>query len=53
MVVAKPLSKNPREIATALAGAFKNDKDVASVEVAGPGFLNFRLAGPIWSRSVQ
>ena len=48
MVVAKPLGKNPREIATALAGAFKNDKDVASVEVAGPGFLNFRLAGPIW-----
>ncbi len=48
MVVAKPLGKNPREIATALAGAFKDDKDVASVEVAGPGFLNFRLANPIW-----
>ncbi|HEY9009965.1 MAG TPA: arginine--tRNA ligase [Devosia sp.] len=48
MVVAKPLGKNPREIATALAGAFKDDKDVASVAVAGPGFLNFRLAGPIW-----
>ena len=48
MVVAKPLGKNPREIATALANAFKDDKDVASVEVAGPGFLNFRLNSPIW-----
>jgi len=48
MVAAKPLGKNPREIATALAEAFKNDPDVTSVEVAGPGFINFRLAGPIW-----
>jgi arginyl-tRNA synthetase len=48
MVVAKPLGKNPREIATALAGHFKSDPDVASVEVAGPGFLNFRLNEPVW-----
>ncbi|RYE87799.1 MAG: arginine--tRNA ligase [Hyphomicrobiales bacterium] len=48
MVAAKPLGKSPREIATALANAFKDDKDVASVEVAGPGFINFRLASPIW-----
>jgi len=48
MVAAKPLGKSPREIATALAGAFKDDTDVASVEVAGPGFLNFRLTNPIW-----
>ncbi|WP_395818504.1 arginine--tRNA ligase [Devosia sp.] len=48
MVAAKPLGKNPREIATALAEAFKDDPDVTSVEVAGPGFINFRLAGPIW-----
>ncbi len=48
MVVAKPLGKNPREVATAIADAFKADKDVASVEVAGPGFINFRLNTPIW-----
>jgi len=48
MVAAKPLGKNPREIAAALALAFNDDADVVSVEVAGPGFLNFRLAGPIW-----
>ncbi|MHB1109366.1 MAG: arginine--tRNA ligase [Devosia sp.] len=48
MVVAKPLGKNPREIATALAEHFASDEDVASVEVAGPGFLNFRIADPLW-----
>jgi arginyl-tRNA synthetase len=48
MVVAKPLGKSPREIATAIAGKFAGDADVASVEVAGPGFLNFRLNAPIW-----
>ena len=48
MVAAKPLGKNPREIATALAAHFKADPDVISVEVAGPGFLNFRIADRIW-----
>jgi arginyl-tRNA synthetase len=48
MVVAKPLKKNPREIALALAGQFAADPNVRSVEVAGPGFLNFRLADGIW-----
>ncbi len=53
MVVAKPLGKNPREIAAALAAHFKSDPDVESVEVAGPGFLNFRLAGPAWHRVLK
>src|SRR6185312_13461741 len=48
MVVAKPLGKNPREVATAIAGHFAHDPDVASAEVAGPGFINFRLTNPIW-----
>lgn len=48
MVVAKPLGKNPREVATALAGHFGADRDVISAEVAGPGFLNFRIADHLW-----
>jgi arginyl-tRNA synthetase len=48
MVVAKPLGKNPREVATALAEHFAKDPDVLSAEVAGPGFLNFRLADKLW-----
>ncbi len=50
MVVAKPLGKNPREVATALADHFNRDPDVASAEVAGPGFLNFRLDPGVWHR---
>ena len=50
MVVAKPIGRNPREVATALAERFRDDADVLSVEVAGPGFLNFRLAPSVWHR---
>ncbi|MEQ1900739.1 MAG: arginine--tRNA ligase [Devosia sp.] len=53
MVVAKPLGKSPREIAGALAEALKSDPDVLGVEVAGPGFLNFRLAAPAWHRVLK
>ena len=53
MLVAKSLGKNPREIATALAAHFKSDPDVDSVEVAGPGFLNFRLGEPVWHRVLK
>jgi arginyl-tRNA synthetase len=48
MVVAKPLGKNPRDVATALAQHFAADPDVLSVQVAGPGFLNFRIADALW-----
>jgi arginyl-tRNA synthetase len=43
MVVAKPLGKNPREVAAQLADAFKADPEVSATEVAGPGFLIFRM----------
>ena len=53
MIVAKPLGMNPREVATALVEHFKHDADVTSVEVAGPGFINFRLAAPIWHQVLR
>ncbi len=53
MVVAKPLGRNPRDVATALAARFGEDPDVASVEVAGPGFINFRLNEPVWHRVLK
>ena len=48
MVVAKPLGKSPREVAAAIAARFAGDPDVAAADVAGPGFINFRLNDPIW-----
>lgn len=43
MRVARPLGSNPREIATVLADGLRAIDGVASVEVAGPGFINIRL----------
>jgi arginyl-tRNA synthetase len=45
MMLAKPEKKKPRDIAQAIADHLDDpDGVVASVEVAGPGFLNFRVA---------
>lgn len=43
LVLAKPAGKNPRDIATLLAERFRQDDGVASVDIAGPGFLNLKL----------
>jgi arginyl-tRNA synthetase len=50
MVLAKPLKMNPRAVADALAEWFASDPDVNIVEVAGPGFLNFRLEPTYWQK---
>jgi arginyl-tRNA synthetase len=43
MKIAKPLGYKPREVATELATGLEALPDVASVEIAGPGFINIRL----------
>jgi arginyl-tRNA synthetase len=48
MVVAKAVGRNPRELAAAIVERLAADPDVASAEVAGPGFINLRLNAPIW-----
>ncbi|CAM4522338.1 arginine--tRNA ligase [Nocardia ninae] len=44
MKVAKKAGTNPRDLAAWLADALSSTDEVASAEVAGPGFLNIRLA---------
>jgi arginyl-tRNA synthetase len=44
MQVAKKAGLNPRELATALAAALADADGIEIAEVAGPGFLNIRLA---------
>jgi arginyl-tRNA synthetase len=45
LVAAKPLKRNPRELAGEIAGRVKIDSDfVDRVEVAGPGFINFAFS---------
>lgn len=48
MVLAKPAGCKPRDIAERLAVLLAEDTRVASAEVAGPGFLNLRLAPNVW-----
>ncbi|GAW36121.1 arginine--tRNA ligase [Roseovarius sp. A-2] len=48
MVLAKPAGLKPRDIAATLADLLAEDDRVAVAEVAGPGFLNLRLAPVLW-----
>ncbi len=48
MVLAKPAGMKPRDIATVLAEHLAADARIDSAEVAGPGFLNLRLAPAVW-----
>nr|WP_280798256.1 arginine--tRNA ligase [Aurantimicrobium minutum] len=41
--LAKPWGLNPRDLATELAAELESVEGIASVEVAGPGFINIRL----------
>ncbi len=48
MLLAKAAKTNPRALAQALVEALPPDPAIASVEIAGPGFINFRLAPSAW-----
>lgn len=50
MVLAKPLGTNPRALADLIAERLRDDADVREVSVAGPGFINIRLATGYWQR---
>jgi len=43
MKLAKSIGTNPRELATEIAAALEATPGIASVDVAGPGFINVRL----------
>ena len=53
MVLAKPAGLKPRDIAEALATKLAGDDRIASADVAGPGFLNMRLAATVWHGVVK
>jgi arginyl-tRNA synthetase len=53
MVLAKPAGIAPRAIADALAPVLAEDPRIAEASVAGPGFLNLRLAPAVWQGVVR
>jgi arginyl-tRNA synthetase len=43
LALARKLKRNPREVATAIAGGLPPDEVIEKIEVSGPGFLNITL----------
>lgn len=53
MVVARAFGRKPRELAELLAERLRGEPDVASAEVAGPGFINLRLKDDFWRERLR
>jgi arginyl-tRNA synthetase len=53
MVLAKPAKTNPRALAEAIAAKLGALPDVATAEVAGPGFINLRLTPNVWQGELK
>src|SRR4051812_405152 len=47
LAAAKAAKANPRDIASRVAMRLRGDPRLASVEIAGPGFINLRVADPV------
>jgi arginyl-tRNA synthetase len=48
MVLAKPAGMNPRQLAEGVVAELTKLPEVEAAEVAGPGFINLRLAKSVW-----
>ena len=53
LTLSKPVGKPPREIAQAIVDHLPAHEGVAAVEIAGPGFLNFRLSHGAFEQIVR
>jgi arginyl-tRNA synthetase len=53
MVLAKEAKAKPRDLAEAIAAKLRADDLIASVDVAGPGFINLTLKPEAWSDALR
>ena len=53
MRLAKVLGKKPRDIAADIVAALPESDQIVSVDIAGPGFINFRLADGAFHAEVR
>src|SRR6202522_315996 len=53
MVLAKEAKAKPRDLAEAIAARLRSDDLIASVDVAGPGFINLTLKASAWSDALR
>ena len=52
MVLSKIAKRSPRDLAEALKASIQVD-DIGEVEIAGPGFLNFRVSAPAYAEQLS
>ena len=52
MVLSKPLKRNPRELAAQIVEAIDGGGLFEEPEIAGPGFINFKLTGAAYAERV-
>ena len=48
MVLAKQAGLNPRDLAGMISAGLSEEAEITDADVAGPGFINIRLADPFW-----
>ena len=53
MVLAKDARTNPRDLAEKIAAKLRVDNLIASVDVAGPGFINLTLKASVWWEALR
>jgi arginyl-tRNA synthetase len=53
MVLAREAKAKPRELAEAIAAKLRSDDLIASVDVAGPGFINLTLKPSAWADALR
>src|SRR6201998_454476 len=53
MVLAKDAKAKPRDLAEKIAEGLRADALVASVDVAGPGFINLTLKPQVWADALR
>ena len=53
MVLSKTVGINPRTLAEKIVSLLESEEDIASVNVAGPGFINMRLTDGFWRQHLE
>lgn len=55
MIVAKGVAKNPRVLAKEIVAKLKgkSEHDIVGIEIAGPGFINFKLASVVFDKALS
>src|ERR1700675_1000102 len=53
MVLAKEAKTKPRELAEAIAARLRADQMIASVDIAGRGFINLPLQPSAWAEALR